>query len=121
MKLSPDGLALAEATASGVSVARVRLVGLTSRSPGETNDEYAPQLANAIKSRLPVSQSTNDGNISQSDFETVVAKFGDNKSAADELFAALDGKHDGAVRNAEWLDAVGDMASAPSDSPEQRC
>jgi hypothetical protein len=124
---SPDAQALAELRANGVTVATVSLVGLnTSRSPGESDADYIQQLNAALKSRLPFAQSTIEGRdgiangfISQSDFETVLAQFGDNKSDADNLFAALDEDHDGSVSNAEWLSAVRETTSAPGDSTAQ--
>ncbi|CAG9242193.1 hypothetical protein PCAR4_1150016 [Paraburkholderia caribensis] len=124
---SPDAQALAEFKTTGVSVATVSLVGLnTSRAPGESDADYIQQINAAIKSRLPFAQSTIEGRdgkangyISQSDFETVLAEFGDNKTDADNLFAALDNDHDGSLSNAEWLSAVSHAASTPSDPTAQ--
>ncbi|BCZ83115.1 hypothetical protein PTKU64_67900 [Paraburkholderia terrae] len=127
MTFSPDAQALAELRANGVTVSTVSLVGLnTSRSPGESDADYIQQLDAALKSRLPFAQSTIEGRdgiangyISQSDFETVLAQFGDNKSDADNLFTTLDEDHDGSVSNAEWLSAVRDTTSTPGDSTAQ--
>ncbi|WP_233451591.1 EF-hand domain-containing protein [Paraburkholderia caribensis] len=124
---SPDAQALAELKANGVSVATVSLVGLnTTRAPGESDVDYIQQLDAAIKSRLPFAQVTiegRDGNvngyIAQSDFETVLAGFGVDKSDANHLFSALDEDHNGSVSNAEWLSAVRDMASTPGDPTAQ--
>ena len=127
VSFSPGAQALAGLHANGVAVAMVNMAGTRlTRLPGESDVEYFKQLEAAMKSRMPFAQVTiegRDGNpsgyISQSDFETVLAEFGESKTDADQFFSTLDNDHDGKVSNAEWLHAVSEAVSTPGDSTSQ--
>jgi len=124
--LSPEAQQLAKLNAEGVTVTVTSLSGLNlpSRSANESFTDYAQQLTQALKGFTPIAPPTNgkgqdDGYISQSAFEAVVAQFGGSKTEADQLFTAIDTSDSNSLSNSEMLNALAGTATSPNSSSAQ--
>lgn len=123
--LSPEAKQFAQLNAEGMTVTVTSLSGLNlpSRASGESFDDYAQQLTQALKGFTPIAPPTNglqyDGYISQPSFEAVVAQFGGSKTEADQLFTAFDTSDSSSVSNDQLLNAMASTASSPDSSSAQ--
>ncbi|MFL9918280.1 hypothetical protein PQR75_23370 [Paraburkholderia fungorum] len=124
--LSPEAKQFAQLNAEGMTVTVTSLSGLNlpSRASGESFNDYAQQLTQALKGFTPITAPTNekgqyDGYISQPAFEGVVAQFGGSKTEADQLFTAFDTSGSSSVSNIELLNAMAGTASSPNSSSAQ--
>jgi len=111
--LSPDAQAFAKFNSEGITVELVSAAGV----PNLMNPAgYAQQVAAAKASGAT---SPADGELSQANFDSVLANYGATSTQADQLFQSIDTNDNGTISNSELLNALGNTGSDSNTSTSQ--
>jgi hypothetical protein len=113
LTLSPDAQAVAGLNAAGVTVESVSLAD----DPNLMN--FANLAKGSATTQTPTTPSSGIGDLSKTEFESALAKYGATSGQADQLFADIDTNGDGTVSNSELLTALGDTGSDTDSSLSQ--
>jgi hypothetical protein len=111
--LSPDAQAIAKLNSEGITVELVSAADV----PNLMNPAgYAKQVA-AAKASGAVSPAA--GELSEADFDSVLANYGATSTQANQLFQSIDTNDNGTLSNGELLNALGNTGSDGDTSTSQ--
>jgi Ca2+-binding EF-hand superfamily protein len=105
VQFSSDTNAIAQLASQGVSMRTVSFKPLSEQQAGS-------QASSSSEGGV-----LEDGSVSKSAFENLVAQYGGSAVQADQLFSSFDANGDGSISQSEFLSGIGKLTGANSNTP----